>query len=180
MRIFLSFVIVLLVQTVSIGDEANRDKPVKAVESVQLEKYIGLWYEIAKIPNRFQNSCYKNTTAFYELRKDGRINVINSCVKKDGSVIQAKGIARIADPSNAKLKVSFVRFLGVSLFWGDYWIIGLDEDYRYAVVGVPSRKYGWILSRTPVLEDEDLLHINNLLINQGYNPDDFIKTRHIQ
>jgi apolipoprotein D and lipocalin family protein len=111
------------------------------------------------------------------LREDGKIDVINRCVEKDGSVNEAKGIAKVVDSkTNSKLEVSFVRILGISLFWGDYWIIGLDKDYRYAVVGTPTRKYGWILSRTPELSQKDMENIFALLRNQGYNPKDFEMT----
>ena len=154
----------------------NANEPV-VVNSVDLNRYIGVWYEIARIPNRFQKDCARNTTATYSLREDGNIDVVNRCVEEDGTVIEAKGIAKVADTaSNAKLEVSFVRILGISLFWGDYWIIGLEENYRYAVVGTPSRKYGWILSRQPQLSPEDLDEIFAILQHQGYNFDDFIMT----
>ena len=157
---------------------SENDEPVP-VDSVKLEKYAGLWYEIAKIPNRFQRKCAGNTTAEYTLRDDGRIDVVNRCMREDGNIIEAKGIAKIVDTrSNAKLKVSFVKLIGISLFWGDYWIIGLDKDYRYAVIGTPSRKYGWILSRTPYLVPDDWDAVNGILQNQGYDPELFEKTVH--
>ena len=148
--------------------------PLSTVGQVDVERYAGLWYEIAKIPNRFQRTCATGTTAFYSLRKDGRIDVLNRCIKKNGTQITAKGIARVVDTrSNARLKVSFVRFLGISLFWGDYWIIGLGSEYEYAIVGTPSRKYGWVLSRTPTLQPEQLEHIFSQLRDNGYDPDQF-------
>jgi apolipoprotein D and lipocalin family protein len=155
---------------------AKQDEPV-TVDSVDLKKYTGVWYEIAKIPNSFQKNCASNTTATYKLRDDGRIDVLNRCVAADGSVNEAKGLARVVDTkSNAKLEVSFVKILGISLFWGDYWIIGLDKDYQFAVVGNPSRKYGWILSRTKVLSADKQNEIFELLRKQGYNPKDFEMT----
>lgn len=153
---------------------SNKNTELVTVNYVDLNKYIGTWYEIAKIPNSFQNKCTRNTTATYILRNDGNIDVINKCIEADGSLDEAKGIAKITDKkSNSKLEVSFVRIFGISLFWGDYWIIGLDKDYRYAVVGTPSRKYGWILSRTPQLAKNDLEEIYNILKQQGYNINDF-------
>jgi len=155
------------------GQSAYKNEPA-TVDSVDLNKYIGLWYEIAKIPNSFQSKCDHNTTAEYKLREDGKIDVINRCTEKDGSVNESKGIAKVVDKStNSKLEVSFVRILGINLFWGDYWIIDLDKNYRYAVVGTPTRKYGWILSRTLELPKEDLENIFKLLLQQGYNPKDF-------
>ena len=83
-------------------------------------------------------------------------------------------MAKVVDKNtNAKLEVSFVSFLGIRPFWGDYWIIGLDENYQWAVVGTPSRKYGWILSRTPKLPDDTIEEIFSLLKSQNYNPADF-------
>jgi len=148
--------------------------PPAIVERVDLQRYAGLWYEIAKIPNTFQRKCAGRTTAQYELREDGKIGVVNQCIKSDGKAIEAKGIAKIVDTiTNAKLKVSFVNLLGWRLFWGDYWIIGLDENYRWAVVGHPQRKYGWILSRTPTLEKPKLEAVFKLLREQGYDPNNF-------
>jgi apolipoprotein D and lipocalin family protein len=155
----------------------NSNSEPTTVNYVDLQKYTGVWYEIAKIPNRFQKSCAGNTTATYKLREDGRIDVINRCKGSDGSINEAKGIAKIADEkTNSKLKVSFVRILGISLFWGDYWIIGLEKDYKYAVIGNPDRKYGWILSRTAKLSQNDLNDIFEILRRQGYNPNNFEMT----
>ncbi|UCE84718.1 MAG: lipocalin family protein [Deltaproteobacteria bacterium] len=120
--------------------------PLRVVPDVDLERYLGRWYEIASFPHRFQRGCVA-TAATYTLRDDGRIRVENQC--RDGSfdaeLRRAEGVAWLADPdrSTAKLKVQF--------FWpfrGDYWIIELDPDYRFAVVGHPSRNYLWILSRS--------------------------------
>ena len=179
---FICLTLLLLIMNTQIkSQDSNSEKgePV-TVNSVDLQKYTGLWYEIAKIPNSFQRSCSCNTTATYILRDDGRIDVINRCTGKDGSINEAKGIAKIQDTTtNSKLKVSFVRIFGISLFWGDYWIIGLDKNYKYAIVGSPDRKYGWILSRTPKLSHDVLDEIFVILHNQGYNQNDFEMTEQI-
>ena len=86
--------------------------------------------------------------------------------------------ALIDKKTNSKLEVSFVSFLGIRPFWGDYWIIGLDEDYTYAVIGHPKRKYGWILSRKPSLPEEKIKQIFELLKSQGYDPERFEMTVH--
>jgi len=157
------------------GGGRGGEAPPTTVSRVDPARYAGLWHEVARIPNRFQKSCAGNTTAQYTLRDDGRIDVVNRCLRDDGTYIEARGIARIADPeTNARLKVSFVRFLGISLFWGDYWIIGLDPDYRWAVVGEPSRKTGWVLGREPVLSDDELEKIDRLLTDRGYDPGRFV------
>jgi apolipoprotein D and lipocalin family protein len=154
------------------GADTDDPRPVKTVGAVDLERYIGLWYEVAKIPNRFQKQCVRGTTAEYTLRKDGSITVVNRCFKKDGKLDEAKGVAKIVDAtSNARLKVSFVSFLGWRPFWGDYWIIGLDEEYQWAIVGTPNRNYGWVLARSPTLEDETLESIFSVLERNGYARD---------
>lgn len=126
--------------------------PLEAVNEVDLDRYLGRWYEIASFPQRFQRGCVASQ-AHYTRRDDGRIRVENAC--RDGSFDaewrRAEGVAWVSNPSesNAKLKVQF--------FWpfrGDYWIIELDPDYRYAVVGHPSRDYLWILSRTPAMDPQ--------------------------
>lgn len=159
------------------GSGASAIDPPSTVSSVDLNQYIGLWYEIARIPNSFQKQCVAGTTAEYSLLEDGRIRVVNTCRKSDGSLDEAEGVARVVDEqSYAKLKVSFVRFLGRNRFWGDYWIIGLDEGYQWAVIGHPKRKYGWILCRTPEMDPDVRQIIDELLIKQGYDPTAFVNT----
>jgi len=139
------------------------DLPV--VQQVDVQRYLGTWYEIASFPQSFQEGC-TGTTATYTLRDDGRIAVLNRCRKGglDGKESTANGIARIVDEStNAKLKVSFFR-----PFWGDYWIIDLADDYSYAVVGHPGRDYLWVLSRTPTLDTETYEAILERLVENGY------------
>lgn len=151
--------------------------PPTTVAAVDLQRYVGRWYEIAKIPNRFQKQCARGTTAEYTLRADGRIEVLNRCTRADGQTDEARGVAKVADrDSNSRLKVSFVRFLGMQLFWGDYWIIGLGAGYEYAIVGSPDRKYGWILSRTPRLAPEVLEVAFATLRAQGYDASRFEMT----
>lgn len=151
-----------------------QQKELKTVDYVDLKKYAGLWYEVAKIPNRFQSQCIKGTTARYTLKENGEIEVINSCIDEDGDLDKTEGVARVVDKkSNAKLEVSFFSILGWRPVWGDYWIIGLDENYQWAIVGTPTRKYGWILARQPKLGNETLEKIYSILKEQGYNPQDF-------
>jgi apolipoprotein D and lipocalin family protein len=153
----------------------NKDLPsLVTINQVDLNKYTGLWYEIAKIPNSFQDQCAYGTTAEYKLLEDGEIQVINKCYKSDGEADVAEGLAKVVDKkTNSKLEVSFFSIFGFRPFWGDYWIIGLDDKYQWAVVGSPNRKYGWILSRTPSLPDDTIQKIFALLKTQNYNPDTF-------
>ncbi len=134
----------------SIGVAAAADKPLEVVPHVEIARYLGTWYEIATIPSRFQKDCV-GVTATYTLRPDGKIDVLNACRLKtlDGKQKSVRGKAWVVDTAtNAKLKVQF--------FWpfrGDYWIIGLDSDYRWAIVGSPDRAYLWILARTTGMEE---------------------------
>ena len=121
------------------------------VEQVDLDRYVGGWYEGASFPAWFQRAC-TGTTAEYSLRDDGKIRVVNTCFDEtlDGRKRVAEGRAKVVEGSNgSKLKVSFF-----GPFWGDYWVLGLDENYEWAVVGSPDRDYLWILSRTPELPPE--------------------------
>lgn len=165
------FLLIIIVLTIS---SFAQQKELKTVNYVDLKKYAGLWYEIAKIPNRFQSQCVRGTTAQYKLKENGEIEVINSCIDEDGKLDKTEGVARVVDKkSNAKLEVSFFSILGWRPVWGDYWIIGLDENYQWAIVGTPSRKYGWILSRTPQISKDVMEKINQILVDQGYDPKKF-------
>jgi apolipoprotein D and lipocalin family protein len=166
---------VSMVPTASSDSNTTDSLAVTTVSSVDLTRYAGLWYEVAKIPNRFQKQCARGTTAEYALRDDGRISVINRCIKEDGSTDEAKGVAKIVDvTSNAKLKVSFVSFLGWRPFWGDYWVIGLDENYQWAIIGTPDRKYGWVLARTPSLDMNTMDAIFAIIERNGYPRSAFV------
>jgi apolipoprotein D and lipocalin family protein len=141
-------------------------RPLETVPHVDLTRYAGTWYEIASYPQRFQRGC-TGTTATYTLRADGTVEVLNRCARDslDGRVTVARGRAKVVDrTSNARLKVSFFW-----PFWGDYWIIDLGRDYEYTVVGHPSRKYLWILSRTPTMAPALYEGILERLRGQGYD-----------
>jgi len=144
--------ILILIFALAAGTAAKArvaTKPLDVVPHVDLQRYLGTWYEIATIPQRFQKGCV-GVSAHYSLRSDGAIDVVNVCRKKtlDGEERSIRGKAWVVDKTtNAKLKVRF--------FWpfaGAYWIIELDQDYRWAVVGHPNRNYLWILSRTPQMD----------------------------
>jgi len=140
------------------------------ISHVELEKYLGKWYEIAHLPAKFQEGC-DETTATYTLLKDGNISVLNQCTK-NGKMKQAKGKAKIVDKnSNAKLKVTFFW-----PFYGDYWIIKLGDEYDYSVVGTPDRKYLWILSRTPQMNDKLYSQLLEYAKSKGFDVNKVIKT----
>ena len=126
--------------------------PVKTIAALDVPRYMGTWYEIAKFPNRFQAKCTANTRARYLAQTDGSVQVLNSCVTADGSTIDALGLAKqIGSATSPKLQVRFApAWLGwLPLVWGDYWVIDLDADYQLAAVSDAKREYLWVLSRTP-------------------------------
>ena len=175
MKIIAAILLIVLVasaaETPKVG--TMKPSPLTTVERVDLGRYVGKWYEIARYPNRFQRDCESDTTAEYTLIKDGKVRVVNSCRKKDGKVKTASGTAKVADKtSNARLKVTFFW-----PFYGDYWIIGLDPEYRYAIIGEPSRKYLWILSRTPEMDERTYKVVTDQIRTSGYDPEKLIKTR---
>ena len=147
--------------------DGPKPAPLTSVSAVDLKRYIGKWYEIARYPNRFQRECVSDTTAEYELKPNGKVGVVNTCRKSDGAAKKASGTAKVVDPSNARLKVTF---------YGDYWIIGLDPEYRWAVVGEPGRKYLWILSRTPQMTEGDYQQAVEQARAAGYDPRRLVKT----
>lgn len=170
-----SLISLSIIFLMSCASSQNKDlPPLTTVKQVDLNKYVGLWYEVAKIPNSFQDQCAYGTTAEYKIDEDGDIIVTNSCYDEEGTLDVAEGLAKVVDKkSNAKLEVSFVSFFGIRPFWGDYWIIGLDENYQWAVIGTPNRKYGWVLGRTPSLSDETMQEIFDILKSQNYDPESF-------
>jgi len=143
----------VLVFALSLGAQA-KSAPVRPVPAVDLDRYAGRWYEIARFPNRFQSRCASDVMATYEKRSDGRIGVRNECTKADGGATNVEGVARVVEGSgNARLKVRFAPswLAALPFVWADYWIIGLADDYRWAVVGTPDRKYLWVLGRARTL-----------------------------
>ena len=156
----------------SYNNHANCDEmsEVKTVDYVDINKYMGIWYEIAKIPNRFQKNCAGNTIANYKLIDEVNVEVVNSCLETNGKTNKASGVAKVVNnKTNAKLKVSFFSIFGIHFFWGNYWILYLDKDYHYAVIGEPKRKYGWILSRQTKLSESELKPIYENLEQNGYD-----------
>ena len=138
----------------------------QVVPHVDIDRYLGKWYEIALYPNWFEKGCFRST-AFYEKLDNGQIKVTNRCrmYASDGELNEAIGKATIVDKrTNAKLKVQF--------FWpfkGDYWIIDLDKNYQYAVVSEPARQYLWILSRSPNIDHQILEKLKNKIRDRGFD-----------
>ena len=159
---------------------ADRPQSLEVVPSVDLSRYAGKWYEIARLPNRFQNKCAGEVTATYSQLEGGQLKVVNECRQQNGQITRAEGRARLADKSgtNSKLEVRFApAWLGwLPAVWGDYWIIDLAPDYSYAVVGSPDRKYLWVLSRTPQLAEATYEQITRRVAAQGFEASRLVKT----
>jgi apolipoprotein D and lipocalin family protein len=148
--IFLINIIGVFLITMSMISCKEKNSNLETVKVLDINKYVGVWYEIARLPNGFEKGL-ECVTATYSIRSDGKIEVINKghLIKDHSKNKQIKGVAWIPDSDNpAKLKVQF--------FWpfsGKYWVLALDKEYKYALVGDPSRKYLWILSKTKALDD---------------------------
>jgi apolipoprotein D and lipocalin family protein len=147
--------------------------PNTPIETLDLERYKGRWHEIARLPQPFQKKCVRDVTADYVLQPKGKIEVTNRCVRADGSQIVAIGQARKTKRSPAALQVRFApAFLAALPFvWADYWVVELDPDYRWAVIGNPNHKYLWILSRSPSLEPSMFETIVKRTAARGYATD---------
>lgn len=147
-----------------------------SVPSLDLQRYAGQWHEIAHLPMFFQRKCVSDITATYTPRDDGTIAVRNACRTKDGAMDASEGVARPVAGKPGQLQVRFApQWLSwVPGVWADYWVIELDPDYRWAVVGGPSRKYLWILSRTPTMERTLFEAIKSRAAERGYPVDELV------
>jgi apolipoprotein D and lipocalin family protein len=155
MKLF-ALILLMAMTSSSCATTPATDKPeLRVVPSIDMNRYMGTWYEIARLPNSFQNMCASDVSATYAQKPNGKLSVINACKKTDGSMTSVEGEARPLSSSaqNSKLQVRFApAWLSWLPVWGDYWIIDLAPDYSYAVIGEPSRAYLWILSRTPKMD----------------------------
>ena len=150
---------------------SSKNPPLQTVEKVDLERYLGTWYEIARYEHFFEKDC-KNVTANYSMMNEETIKVINRCTKiQTNEKKEALGRAYATDNTNSKLKVSFFR-----PFYGDYWVLILDKNYDYVIVGTPNRKYLWILSRTSKLDEKIKNEILEKLPSLGFDASKLIWT----
>lgn len=169
---------ILLYSLILLAGRVTADSGPPTVEHVDIERYAGRWYEIANLPSRFQGGCARDTHATYGLRDDGLISVTNRCVTGSGKTVSITGVAKPKDPQdNAKLKVSFFGLFGLHLWLGDYWVMEVGEDYDYALVGHPSRRYGWVLSRDPNPPEARIDAWMKRLDEFGYDSKKFVRTK---
>jgi apolipoprotein D and lipocalin family protein len=148
--------------------------PLESIAALDVPRYMGTWYEVAKYPNWFQKRCVANTSATYTIQPNGMLQVLNRCQKEDGSMSEALGAAKqVGDATSPKLEVRFApAWLSFLPFvWGNYWVIDLDPQYQLAAVSEPSRKYLWILSRSKTVEPKAYEALLQRLKQQGFNLD---------
>jgi apolipoprotein D and lipocalin family protein len=174
--------LLLLFAALLVKAERKEREPLRVVPAVDLPRYAGLWYEVARLPNRFEEKCAGDVTAEYTLKSSGRLKVVNRCRKQDGGQTEAVGEAKLADRKgpNSRLKVRFApSFLSLLPFvWGDYQIMELAPDYTHAVVGSPDRKYLWFLSRTPQMDEATYQRLSEAARSQGFDVSRLIRTKH--
>ena len=184
MKMRILFFMLLIIMTTMALPQNKPEEKLEAVTYVDLARYIGTWYEIARLPNGFQKKCVSDVTANYTIQDDGQIKVVNRCRCEDGTFTEAEGRARKAssDGPNSKLEVRFApAFLSFLPFvWGKYWIIDLAEDYSYAIIGEPSREYLWILGRSSKMDEQQLNEIIERIKTKGFDVSKLIRTKHTQ
>lgn len=153
---------------------------VAPVSQVDLERYLGRWYEIRRLPLRWEDEAASDITATYALSEDGAVRVDNRCFDKEGKPTQSVGVANPTDETNARLKVSFLpKFIRwIPFTEGDYWILKLDPDYQIALVGTPDRKHLWLLARKPSVPDMTVQSYLAEARRQDFDLTDLITPRH--
>ena len=159
---------------------AQESAAVRTVPFVDLDRYLGDWFEVARFPNRFQRQCLGDVRATYARRPDGLLDVVNRCRTVEGET-EAGGVARVVDEqASAKLKVRFAPawLSWLRMVWGDYWIIGLAPDYSWAVVGDPGREYLWILARVPSLDEQSFTQARAAARDNGFEVERLVQTPH--
>lgn len=178
----------LALASAAIGAAAQTAAPLTPVSNINLTRYQGLWHQVALYPNRFQKMCASNTRATYTLEEGGTVQVTNQCRGAEGKEVQAVGQARPAHSAKAdagqltppQLQVRFAPawLSWLPFVWGDYWVIQLAADYRYAVVGEPKREFLWVLARETQLSAADWAAIESRLKEQGYDPARLVREKH--
>ena len=159
---------------------AGGARPLAIIPSLDVKRYMGTWYEIAKFPNSFQQKCSGFTTATYSVRDAGRDDVANRCRRADAGTELAEGVARqLGGATSPKLEVRFAPAIlsWLPMVWGDYWVIDLDADYQLAAVSEPKREYLWILSRTPKVDPAAYDALLGRLAAQGLDMKRLVPTK---
>lgn len=157
---------------------AQAATPVSSVPALDISRYAGPWHEIAHLPVSFQKNCVGEISAHYTLREDGMIGVRNGCATGDGGRSEVEGVARAVPGEPGRLQVRFAPdwLAWVPWVWADYWVLALDPDYQWAVVGEPRRRYLWILSRSPRMPRAQFEALKDKAVAMGYVLDELVVT----
>ena len=167
-RLTLVFVLAIALASSATAQEA----PVQTIASLDVNRYVGTWYEIAKYPNRFQKQCASHTRAQYLTNADASLQVINRCVTREGETLEAIGQAhQVGGASSPKLQVRFAPawLSWLPWVWGDYWVIDLDKDYQLAAVSDAKREYLWVLSRHKQVDAKTYQALLARIAAQGFD-----------
>lgn len=159
--------------TLAMAASATAAAANRPVPQLDLERYTGTWHEIAHLPMYFQRNCVDRITATYTAQPDGTIEVRNACRNKSGTIDESVGAARRVEGAPGQLEVRFAPawLSWLPMVWADYWVVDLDPEYRWAVVGGPSQKYMWVLSRTPTMDKALFEGIKSRARDRGYPVD---------
>lgn len=153
----------------------DTDEPLRAVPSLDMQRYAGTWHELARLPVEFEQDCVRAITATYTVRPDGRLDVRNECTRADGRREVADGVARPGErPGEFEVRFAPAWLAPLPFVWADYWVIAIDEQYRWAIVGEPDREYLWILSRQPQVDERTLEDLKGRARMLGYELDALI------
>ena len=169
---------------------ATAAAPLTPIASLDLQRYQGTWHQVALYPNKFQKSCASNTRAQYKIEEEGNtLQVTNACRTEAGKDMQVVGQARTAkgaslaagqlSPPQLQVRFAPAWLSWLPMVWGDYWVIQLAPDYRYAVIGEPAREFLWVLSRETQLAASDWSAIETRLKEQGYDPARLVREKHL-
>lgn len=171
-----------LVAAHSLADTPPPAKPVASIESLDVARYMGRWYEISRYPTWFQKKCRDSSRAEYALKDNGEVAVTNRCRLENGEMNVATAVGRqVGGSRSARLKVSFapgwLSFL--PMVWGDYWVVDIDPEYSLVAVSEPSREYLWVLSRTPQVDAARYEALLGRLAEQGFDLSRLITTKQV-
>ena len=160
---------------------SSAQQPLRTVGDIDYARYAGTWFEVARLPFKYQKDCASDVTATYAPQPNGRIAVTNRCLRANGKAIEAKGAARrVKGKAASVLEVRFAPAILSFLpaVWGDYQIISLGTNYEYAVVGTPDRKCLWILSRSPRMDAALYARLKEEAKAQGFDVGALVETAH--
>ncbi|WP_298600752.1 lipocalin family protein [Zoogloea sp.] len=164
----------------ALADVPPTPQPLASVDALDVQRYMGKWYEISHYPNWFQKKCQGASRAEYALKDNGEVQVVNRCRLENGETNVASAVGRqVGGPNSARLKVSFApAWLSfIPAVWGDYWVVDIDPDYSLVAVSEPKREYLWVLSRTPQVDADRYTALLARLEGQGFDVSKLIATK---